>query len=78
MAAAAPQQAAAAEKIEMPVSSLSTFEKADQRKQLLTRAQEELRKVISKADAPQCCRHVICLYAFVFALHRPYHNFSSQ
>jgi hypothetical protein len=52
-----PKSAAAIQKVEMPVSSLSTFERADQRKEFLQRAQGELRKVVSKADASKAMRH---------------------
>jgi hypothetical protein len=53
-----PQDASAMQKMEIAVTSLSTFERADQRKEFLNRAQGELKKVISRADASNAMRHV--------------------
>jgi hypothetical protein len=49
-------QGLAAEVITMPISSLSTFERAAQRRELQARAETELKKVLSKEDAPKAVR----------------------
>ena len=55
---AATPPAEAMEKMTIMPEQLSTFEKAGQRGELLTRAQAELRKVLSKEDAPKAMRCV--------------------
>lgn len=54
--AAAPQEAKAMEKMTIDIPNLSTFERIDQRKELLNRAQAELAKQLTSADAARACR----------------------
>lgn len=42
--------------IDLGIDQLSTFERSDQRAEVLTRAQNEVLQVLSKADSPKCLR----------------------
>jgi hypothetical protein len=53
---AAPQSAAAAEQFDMPIGQLSTFERADQRNEILKRASAEVMKQCSMEDSKLALR----------------------
>jgi hypothetical protein len=53
------QRADAAEKIEIPVTQLSAFERKEQRAEVAKRTESELKKVLTEADAPKALRHVL-------------------
>lgn len=56
-AVALPESAQAVDTFMLPVNSLSTFQRSDQRAEMFNSANAELSKVLTKEDAPKTMRH---------------------